>query len=175
MYDTMRRSTMLRKTQLIQSALEDRYDIDPIEYFEIPRLHHKVGKLVVAYANLTSKGFLNGDLPAVFGVTSQKLEDESPRAQERAQEVHVLAERLALTRGLMTPYGRASSEDFAASLLPESYRAKYIDQRLTHLDALRSEAETYPTEDLQASHRDLIIAELTNGISALTVQREELL
>lgn len=142
------------------------YGDETVRFFEIPPISHHIGKLVVPFVAIDGRGFLNNVYPAIYGVTKRAnaLPDKDV-TRKRAQEAQVFAEHMSLSRGIMTPYARASSEHLASQLIPDVYVEEYANDRIVHLQALVG--EVHETELLTPRQRKLVMGELDLGVDAL--------
>lgn len=115
---------------------------EPVDYFIMPDNAPTYGRVVIGLVSLDRKGFPVPDVPRVYAVANRLIGDESDlaaneRAQATAREYHVLAEDLAMRRGVLKPAARSTSEIFVADRLPYSHRSQYLETRVAHLEATR--------------------------------------
>ena len=171
-YRRLDNSDMLEQTNGLSGALYAReVAVRKARYLEIPAAAHSIGKLVVPYVNLDSRGTLVPSIPSFYAVTERP--DTSgfsvePRIRRNMQEGHVLAEDLSLRRGIFTPFARMRSELDIVNAIEDTaqvYTAGFVTDRIAHLTALSDEAASHVL--VQENQRSIIIEELAIAMDAL--------
>lgn len=161
---------------ILEECMEHRIDTENVRYFVIPPRQHTIEKIVIPFVNIDPQGFLNQNLPHVYGVTerpdTEHIDKEAVRKRVRA--AHVIAEHLSFRRGIFTDFGRATAEMAAVSLVPDLYQAGYLKDRIAHLRALTNEANEAPATSLSAHRLPKLITELGVGEQALQTRLENL-
>jgi hypothetical protein len=138
---------------------------EPVPYFIIPSgaVRH-AGTMVMSYVNLTRNGFLSLTAPKAYGVIDRPTTSEVEHQQVRLRESHVIAEDMALRRGIYTPYGRAAAEIYVAKLVAlHENAAAYVPDRISHLTALVEQISADP----QFYRGEDAVEQLQTGIESL--------
>lgn len=166
----LEQSGELRHTQSQQRHVDD--TLEPVPYFIVPALAaRKIGSLVIPYVHINRRGFLDVDSPKAYGITETPTESVAEHGEVRLREAHVLAEDLALRRGLYTPFGRSAAELYVAEHVAEPVNAySYVPDRMAHLSALANKIQT----EKQFEGTQLIVDQIKLGVDGLQNYLESL-
>lgn len=141
--------------------------IEPVPYFVIPAeaaRRQGVATIVSSFVHLDGRGILSLTAPKAYGVVERPTQAVVAHASLRLREAHVIAEDMALRRGIYTPYGRAAAEIFVAKMVAEDGNAEtYVPDRITHLTALSEQV----SREGEFRRPDEIVAQLDLGMVAL--------
>lgn len=165
---------------LLQTAVHTRGQslsgLEPVDYFIMPEKAPTYGRAVIGLVTLDRRGYPQADVPRIYAVGAKLIGEEAdifdnPHAVAQAREYHVVAEDLAMQRGILTASARPSAEIYVADRLPYSHREQYLKSRIPHLDATR---RVVLEANEPAAPKRTVVTELSVAIEALKDRLEQL-
>lgn len=159
---------MLRRIEVLREEAAEVVETESVYYVTVPKsAASAMGRFVMSYVTIDKGGYGRpvAGTPRLYAVVERPTEALGTAGEIRLRECHVLAEDLALRRGILTPYGRSDAESIIARQFAGGFYAEnYIPDRIAHLEALRGEytASFKPTENQHKAG-----TELTRAIDTL--------
>jgi hypothetical protein len=157
----------------VQNWLELETITEEVPYIVLrKRIQQRPGilnRVFIGFVDIDRQGYLNEDAPKLYAVTPDPIRDNSPLngndiAIDLLRQTHVVAEDLALRRGIFNKGARMSAELGVLQHVQGARRQDYLEYRIIHLEATRKEVLA---TDEPEFYRSLVADELAFAVGAL--------